>query len=1427
MKHVGSSNYIIYFDTYRVDHLVLDFTTNLGLSLREAEASITFLNADSLENWKAYLTEVRIFVKDIYTGRFRQVFEGDITGRNGSSSRQSTGRTVYTVKGLYTWLELPVPMFIRNLDNLDVLRRFQLQAQNIDVDALVQFIQSRQELFGTDKTIEQIIHRLFELLDQGYSKITDNDTAFGFKDMLTKFKVMSDIDPKFRDKGFLDLTTFTQATTLQGFYDFLNEILAQMMMEFYQDIDGSIKVKGPSWNDKIPLGHILDESVVDDISRGIAWDAQPTRILAIGGKSEILEAMTSDSRDNLGINMQIPVGLYINGGKYIGMHFDAFLRDGDNGNGDTSLDGEEGYINGWYDDISNKKIYPLGTYKNKEYVRQRINGGKEHMGVDYYMSFEPLNNQGTDGVVQECRVITGGGNSITIKQIINGTTYYFTYMHLKDLPNFKKGDKVKAGQRLGTTGDTGIGPAHLHFQIWKNGFDWNNQDALTIDPVPFMKMMKKAAAEAGSVPGNLYGVKSYKGPNTTSNGYVKGIEARMASVAKYDGLIEKICKEQKVNPMMIKVLILIESSGDANAKGKPTKYGIARGLLQIIPGAVGIKVDADRLFDPAYNIEMACKAMKQAKAPMLKNMGKALSVHNIANAWYGFDSNGAKYAAAFSEIYEGFPGLKRSDPFSGEFDTKKSSSDEKKDKDVKPKVSGPQAMLGLARTLLSGERNGFQATVVAAPEPGGNKPDYSTNPPNPYSPGGTFQDGTPDATPDKNSLPEGKAVDPPSKDHKQKFVLPSGKGDLARIFEKNSNGLDINFVWALAKEFSNLNARAKFQDDQTEKAEWHYGLLGVPKSYMEKNNLSEEEMYDPAKNVYHGTKFYKECYASTKKHSFALLVYFLGRAGSTYLQKEIVKPAEEAGIGYSFVDMLHLIEGIYDPSRKGYFMFNYNESKFMDKRPPIRRAIMNWTQGTLDNYAAVMGGNYIKGDPHRGFKNLPNYVARPSKVILALDAAAGGDDKGDVANGLTEKTLTLAFANNVKGKLEAFKPSTGENAMDVTMTRSNDATMSAKDRAKKIKSANAAHVYGFMFSKGGKGVTVYVRDGATVGSKTLQEKIHSRIKPVIEKFGLKDNGMKGASAGLLPALGDEAAIVVDLGHLDDEKDATQIKNSDYLEEMAVAIAGGIVSTTNADGGQVSNPTAPSEGTAFPDFFSKYKPELSKEEKKYKMQFTMIEMELIRAGGETGGNMAAAEAYLEQFAKYMMHVLRARATGITVPCVHAMPHIRPGFNAWLEPTRKDKVFYVTGVQHAGNFMTGVTSTIRGAYTRNPEEYDEKFNDNLFVSTTNYRAEDLVPVVDKKEMDNIRADLRKIHREKVVNGSNHSYLKKMYTVKEDPNKSIVQGNWNALMTVGEISAEVLDHFKDAPKVVLARIADGKAALDKANELHDEYMPRRDTF
>jgi hypothetical protein len=81
MKLVQTSDYLIYFDNMRVDPYILTWSTTLSLSAGDASGMITMFRTKSLMDWKAYLTQVRIFVKNIFSGKYTMVFEGEISNR--------------------------------------------------------------------------------------------------------------------------------------------------------------------------------------------------------------------------------------------------------------------------------------------------------------------------------------------------------------------------------------------------------------------------------------------------------------------------------------------------------------------------------------------------------------------------------------------------------------------------------------------------------------------------------------------------------------------------------------------------------------------------------------------------------------------------------------------------------------------------------------------------------------------------------------------------------------------------------------------------------------------------------------------------------------------------------------------------------------------------------------------------------------------------------------------------------------------------------------------------------------------------------------------------------------------------------------------------------------------------------------------------
>lgn len=513
MKIIQRSNYIVYFDNVRVDQYLISWNAQNGLFANNASANITLFRTDAMDNWKAYLTQVKIFGENPFTKKFCLLFDGEIMNRSWNENRSNMGKVTFQAKGFYHWLDIPVPLAIQSTDENDPLLRFIYEAQNIDIDAVRTLITSNSETLMKDKNIEEIINQLFEKLTVGYYDVAGEDTAFAFAKVKERFKVMVDVLPEFRESGFLDLFTFTKTTQIESFYVFLNEVLTQLMFEFYQDRDGTFRIKTPSWSEQVMKAHIIDSSIVAGISGLDDWENEPTRVLAIGAETQYIASMKQQgiNVDQNSVSISIPVGLYIGDPRnpeeeeYYSTQLEKYLQNF----GVSPLGyGEGGFVSSesWFDNTSS---YTINSHYG--FRKHPITGeNKLHAGTDFNLKYEPVYNIGTNGTVVAQGYHATMGNYVTIQQNIGGTNYSFRYMHFQDAASVKVGDKVSPGQRIGTSGNSGgsTGP-HLHFEIWK-GSAGSGQ---SVDPMVFLENQK---ALQTSTPAIDMGVEEYTGRNSSA-----------------------------------------------------------------------------------------------------------------------------------------------------------------------------------------------------------------------------------------------------------------------------------------------------------------------------------------------------------------------------------------------------------------------------------------------------------------------------------------------------------------------------------------------------------------------------------------------------------------------------------------------------------------------------------------------------------------------------------------------------------------------------------------------------------------------------------------------------------------------------------------------------------------------------------------------
>jgi 3D (Asp-Asp-Asp) domain-containing protein len=327
MNLIEQADYLIYFDNVRVDPYVINWKTNLGLFADGATGTVTMLKTPALDKLKLYLTQVRIFGKNPFSGKFGMIFEGEILNKSWNESRGYLGLLTFNVKGFYHWLDIAVPLNLKPGDEYVNSQRFEYEAQNINSTEAFQLFQTQKDTLLKDKSIEELILHLFDQIHKAYYDIGKEDTNFSFTGLKNRFKVMADVDKVFRESGYFDAVTFSRAVKIDTFYSYLNELLSQLSFEFYQDRDGTFKIKTPSWKDDILKSHILDESIVENASYYNNWEAEPTRVLVKGGTNEMI---IGELRDQATVGSQlaasVPMGLYVGTpekGKYVSQFIEA------------------------------------------------------------------------------------------------------------------------------------------------------------------------------------------------------------------------------------------------------------------------------------------------------------------------------------------------------------------------------------------------------------------------------------------------------------------------------------------------------------------------------------------------------------------------------------------------------------------------------------------------------------------------------------------------------------------------------------------------------------------------------------------------------------------------------------------------------------------------------------------------------------------------------------------------------------------------------------------------------------------------------------------------------------------------------------------------------------------------------------------------
>ena len=206
-------------------------------------------------------------------------------------------------------------------------------------------------------------------------------------------------------------------------------------------------------------------------------------------------------------------------------------------------------------------------------------------------------------------------------------------------------------------------------------------------------------------------------------------------------------------------------------------------------------------------------------------------------------------------------------------------------------------------------------------------------------------------------------------------------------------------------------------------------------------------------------------------------------------------------------------------------------------------------------------------------------ILRPDRLrsgtpvrTIVLDPGHGGSDRGTRGQSIFEKTMTLDLAKRVEANLR-------DKNLRVLLTRRDDDTVSLSDRVKYTNSKRADLFVSLHFNSGGSasGVETYCLPPAGAASTATPASrggdserasgnryddnnvwlAHLVQKSLLAVTGAEDRGVRRARFYVL-RYATCPAILVEAGFLSNRAEEAKIRKPEYREQLAKAIAGGIL-----------------------------------------------------------------------------------------------------------------------------------------------------------------------------------------------------------------------------------------------------------------------------
>ena len=320
----GFPGYVIFFDSVRVDQYIESWTSTCSCTGNIGTANFSFLYIPafdkymikddtgkiiSVEDGIEDMTNVRIFVKNMFNNKYIKVFEGNIRGKTIMKSGDNYTITL-TATDYLTWLNRTiVPIAIPTEDTFLPGHVVKWKGQGIDTSK-VDVVSTAAEREFKGKTIKEFVNGMINKTMTRNAVYSEPNSVASWDNVVNRVKVIADIDPILRRTKVIDFLVSSTANFVNSLYVAFNDLATNFMLEFFQDINGDILLKAPFWNEKILYSHVIDSTCIISYSKNTDWSSRTTRVIATGGLEE-----WQDNISTYDSGLMVPTGAYVGDSK--------------------------------------------------------------------------------------------------------------------------------------------------------------------------------------------------------------------------------------------------------------------------------------------------------------------------------------------------------------------------------------------------------------------------------------------------------------------------------------------------------------------------------------------------------------------------------------------------------------------------------------------------------------------------------------------------------------------------------------------------------------------------------------------------------------------------------------------------------------------------------------------------------------------------------------------------------------------------------------------------------------------------------------------------------------------------------------------------------------------------------------------------------